>query len=264
VTSSVADAYSATAPAWQAGPGRVYDRLAEVVAEACPVPLASALVLDLGAGTGAATRAAQRRGADVVAVDVAFGMLAADAGTRPPAAVGDVLALPFADGAFHAVLAAFSLNHVDDPVAGLREAVRVLRPGGGLVAASYSDDDDHPVKEATEAAARDRGWRQASWYEAVRSDNAPRLGTIERASEVANQAGLMGAAVANIRVQFPDFGPHELVAWRLGLAHLAPFVARLPPAERVGLVADAVTRLGADPPILERSLILLTWSGPGE
>lgn len=260
MTSSVAEAYSSTAPAWQAGPGRVYDRLAEVVAEACPVSLAGALVLDLGAGTGAATRAAERRGAKVVAVDLAIGMLTAEAAARPPAAVADVLALPFVEGAFDAVLAAFSLNHVGDAVTGLREAVRVLRPGGGLVVATYADDDDHPVKEATEAAARDRGWQQPSWYEAVRTETAPRLGTVERATEVADQAGLVGAAVAHLRVPFPDLGRHELVAWRLGLAQLAPFVARLPPAGRAGLTADAVARLGEDTPILVRSLILLTWS----
>ena len=238
----------------------MYDRLAEVVADHCPVSLAGARVLDLGAGTGAATRAAQRRGATVIAVDVAIGMLAADAATRPPAAVADVLALPFAGGAFHAVLAAFSLNHVADPAAGLREAVRVLRPGGGLVAASYADDDDHPVKAATEAAVLDRGWRRESWYEAVRTETAPRMATVERAAEVADRAGLRDAAVSHVRVRFPDLGRDEVVASRLGLAQFAPFVARLPPAERIVLAADVVRRLGADPPILERSLILLTWS----
>jgi ubiquinone/menaquinone biosynthesis C-methylase UbiE len=258
VTSSVAEAYNATGPAWQVGPGRVYDRLADVVADACPVPLAGALVLDLGAGTGAATRAAQRRGGDVVAVDVAIGMLAVGAASRPPGAVGDVLALPFSDGAFDVVLAAFSLTHVHDPAAGLREAVRVLRPGGGLVAASYADDDVHPVKEATEAASRDRGWREDPWYEVVRMETAPRLATVERVAEVADRAGLTGAGVAHIRIQFPDLGPHELAAWRLGLAQHAPFVDRLPPAERTALATDIVTRLGPDPPILTRSLILLT------
>ena len=58
VTSPVGAAYSATGAAWQAGPGRIYDRLAEVMLASPPAPLAGQRVLDVGAGTGAATRAA--------------------------------------------------------------------------------------------------------------------------------------------------------------------------------------------------------------
>ena len=43
------------------------------------------------------------------------GMLAHDAGRRPPAVAGDALALPFAAGAFDAAVAAFSLNHLSRP-----------------------------------------------------------------------------------------------------------------------------------------------------
>ncbi|HUP87345.1 MAG TPA: methyltransferase domain-containing protein [Acidimicrobiales bacterium] len=259
---SLSEAYSATGQAWQAGPGKVYDRLADELAARCPVRLEGARVLDLGAGTGAGSRAAQRRGAEVVAVDVAVGMLEVDADARPPAAVGDALGLPFAGGAFDVVLAAFSLNHLADPVAGLREAARVLRPGGGLVVATYASDDDHPVKRATEAAAAARGWRREPWYEALQTEIVPRLATLERAAGVASAAGLTGADVANVRVPFPRLGPHDLVAWRLGMAHLAPFVGHLPPSEQVALAADAVARLGPGAPALVSSLVLLAWRRP--
>jgi len=39
VPGSLTAAYSATGAAWQQGPGRVYDRLAETVVAACPVPV---------------------------------------------------------------------------------------------------------------------------------------------------------------------------------------------------------------------------------
>jgi len=53
-------------------------------------------------------------------------------------AVGDVHALEFADGAFDVVHAHQVLQHVADPVAALREMVRVCRPGG-VVAARDGD-----------------------------------------------------------------------------------------------------------------------------
>jgi ubiquinone/menaquinone biosynthesis C-methylase UbiE len=41
--------------------------------------------------------------------------------------------LPFSNGTFRTVLSMASLEHVDDPVACLREARRVLQPGGRIV-----------------------------------------------------------------------------------------------------------------------------------
>jgi hypothetical protein len=57
VTADLFAAYDATGTAWQQGPGRLYDQLAAVVVDRCPALDNRSLVLDLGAGTGAATRA---------------------------------------------------------------------------------------------------------------------------------------------------------------------------------------------------------------
>jgi SAM-dependent methyltransferase len=143
----VAAAYSAAGEAWHAGPTRIYDVMAREQLACAQVPLDGAVVLDLGAGTGAASRAAAGAGArSVVAVDVAVGMLLVDRDRRPPAVIGDALQLPFADGVFDTVVAAFSLNHLDDPVAALAEASRVTRGGGWVLSSSYAADDTHPVK----------------------------------------------------------------------------------------------------------------------
>ena len=257
LSGDVAAAYSATGAAWARGPGRVYDRLAERLVDACPVPLAGRDVLDLGAGTGAASRAAVDRGARVVAVDAAIGMLLAGAGARPPSAAADALALPFPDATFHAVVAAFSLNHLHDPGAGLAEAARTTRSGGAVVAASYALDDGHPARDAVDAAARALGWDPPAWHRSVREETVPRLATVERAAAAARGAGLVDVRADNVRVAYPDLGPAELVAWRLGMAHLAPFVASLPAATADALVADAIARLDGAP-MLERSVIVLT------
>ena len=86
---NAAAAYSATGSAWEHGPARIYNRLAEIVVAALPVSIDGASTLDLGAGTGAATRALLAAGAGrVVAVDAATGMLSHNAGRRPPAERG--------------------------------------------------------------------------------------------------------------------------------------------------------------------------------
>lgn len=256
--SGTAAAYSATGSAWERGPARIYDRLAEVVVAALPAAVVGGSALDLGAGTGAATRALQAAGAArVVAVDAAVGMLAHDAGRRPPAVAGDALALPFAVGVFDATVAAFSLNHLADPAAGLREAARVTRPGGALAASAYAYDDDHPVKQAVVAALTARGWTPEPWYRALQVDAAPKLATVAAARAAAEAAGL-DAEVEAARVPFPDLDATALIAWRLGLAQHAPFFDGLSgQADREAVVEDAAAHLGDSWPPLERSIIIL-------
>jgi demethylmenaquinone methyltransferase/2-methoxy-6-polyprenyl-1,4-benzoquinol methylase len=51
---------------------------------------------------------------------------------------GDGLALPLADGSFDAVTISFGLRNLADRALGLREMLRVLRPGGQLVVLEFS------------------------------------------------------------------------------------------------------------------------------
>ena len=259
---ALAAAYSATGEAWQRGPGLIYDRLAGVLVTRTPVPLDGARVVDVGAGTGAATRAVLAAGAGaVVAVDAAFGMLAHAAADRPPAAVGDLVALPFRDAAFDAAVAAFSLNHLGEPAAGLREMARVTRPGGALLAASYGADDHHPVKEAVEGALATRGWEPDAWYLALRVDATTALATVEHGAAAAAAAGI-DASVELVHVPFADLDVRDLVGWRLGLAQHAPFVFELPPHEREAVVEDALRRLGRRTPPLVRSVLVVRAVSP--
>jgi ubiquinone/menaquinone biosynthesis C-methylase UbiE len=245
--------------------------LAETVVEACPVPLPGRLVLDLGAGTGAATRALLRSGADVVAVDNAVGMLLASetsgagpgtGGTgsgRVPGAAGDALALPFRSAGFGAVVASFCLNHLADPAVGLAEAARVTAPGGAVMASAYAEDDDHPVKAAVEQAVTEAGWTPAPWYQRLKVDAMPRLATPQRMAEVAaSVAALVEVRAARHEIAFPDLGPSELVAWRLGMAQLAPFFDSLSPPEQAAVSEAALDRLGPEPPPLVRRILVLT------
>jgi demethylmenaquinone methyltransferase/2-methoxy-6-polyprenyl-1,4-benzoquinol methylase len=91
-------------------------------------------VLDACCGTGDLAIEAYGRGARVTGLDFSESMLAR--ARRKERAIewirGDVLALPFDDGAFDAVTVGFGVRNVADLDAALRELRRVLRPGGRI------------------------------------------------------------------------------------------------------------------------------------
>lgn len=102
-------------------------------------------ILDVATGTGRLARELDESGAEVVALDFSWNMLAAGkaaeqrAGEAPLAWLnGDGTALPFADATFDAVTISFGLRNLPDPRAGLREFARVLKPGGRVVVMEFS------------------------------------------------------------------------------------------------------------------------------
>jgi ubiquinone/menaquinone biosynthesis C-methylase UbiE len=108
-------------------------------------------VLDVGCGTGTQAIAAWRRtqpGGTVVGIDISEKMLAAArrkarrAGVDIPFQRADASELPFEEGSFDAVTITTALHMVpeDRRRLCLREAARVLRPGGRLSLIDYAGD----------------------------------------------------------------------------------------------------------------------------
>jgi ubiquinone/menaquinone biosynthesis C-methylase UbiE len=259
---AVAEAYSRTGAAWDRGPHRVYRRLAEVLVGRVPGGVAARDVLDVGAGTGAAGRAALAHGARrVFALDISDGQLRAVGEHRPPAVVADARRLPYGDASLDVWLAAFSLNHVPDPTRALGEAARVLRSGGGLAASAYALDDTHPAKQAVEQACTDAGWRPPDWYLAVQREAIPLLATADRALAVAAPV-LTDVRAESIQVPLPELSATDLVAWRMGMAQFAPFLATLDDHRRQDVAEAALGLLPDDVPPLVRSIVVLTWRKP--
>jgi ubiquinone/menaquinone biosynthesis C-methylase UbiE len=118
------------------------------------LPLAGRVV-EVGAGTGALWSRFEAP-AGLTLVDFSPAMCA---GLRsvPRARVvrASAVALPFASGSFDGLIANHMLYHLDDPMAGLREFARVLRPGGRLAMGLNGDDHLAELAEIGPAVGRD-------------------------------------------------------------------------------------------------------------
>jgi D-aspartate ligase len=98
-------------------------------------------MLEVGCGAGFTTASLLRDGFAVTAVDMEPRMLAqartrargAELGSRLTTSLADVHTLPFADAAFDLVVALGVVPWLHTPERGMREMVRVLRPGGYMV-----------------------------------------------------------------------------------------------------------------------------------
>jgi SAM-dependent methyltransferase len=133
--------------AWSTGNYAIVGTTLQIVGESLCEALdlrAGMRVLDVAAGNGNATLAAGRRFCDVTSTDYVPALL--DAGRLRAEAEGqeirfevaDAEALPYADGAFDAVLSTFGVMFTPDQERAAAELVRVCRPGGRIGLANWT------------------------------------------------------------------------------------------------------------------------------
>lgn len=143
VFSSVAPRYDLMNDLMSAGMHRLWKRFAVLVSGVRP----GMKVLDVASGTGDMARLfAKRTGPKglVVMTDRNREMLLRgrdmllDEGLVLPAVLADGEALPFAASSFHRVCMAFGLRNMARPQEALKEAHRVLLPGGSIVILEFS------------------------------------------------------------------------------------------------------------------------------
>jgi SAM-dependent methyltransferase len=110
------------------------------------VPEPGAATLEVGCGEGRVARDLVARGHRVTGLDASPTLVRAAAEADPASRYveGTAEALPFDDGAFDLVIAYNSLMDVVDMPAAVREAARVLTPGGRLCACVT-----HPMQDAS-------------------------------------------------------------------------------------------------------------------
>jgi SAM-dependent methyltransferase len=230
-----------TAHAWAAGPERVYRRLAAAAIDLLPVKLAEAVVVDAGAGTGAAAHELKRRGARTIAVDTSAAMLTL---APPPAVVGDICRMPLRANAADACVACLVLSHVTQPQVALAELARVARRS--VVATAFAAGAAHPVKRAADEILAASGYRTPDWYTVMKCEGEGRVGDPEKLSALARQVGL-AAEVVEVQVGLDGLDAAALAGWRLGMAPVAAWLATMPRATTDLVWAQTVAAVQAVP-----------------
>jgi SAM-dependent methyltransferase len=187
-------------------------------------------VLDVGCGPGALTAELSRRfGPEAVtAVDPSETFVAAVHVRHPSVHVERAAAeqLPFEDQMFDAALAQLVVHFMADPVAGLREMVRVVKPGGTVAACVWDHAGGRgPLGLFWDAAREiDPLVHDESQMAGVRQGHLRELLAAAGAREI--EEGLV-----SIEAQHPSF-EDWWEPFLLGVGPAGGFVSRLDPEHR--------------------------------
>ena len=150
----MSEMWDSVAPGWDANARFVDEQLAlatDALLDAAGIGEGDR-VLELAAGPGGAGLAAAERvgsSGSVAITDVAAEMVAvaarrASSNAQVSTAVFDQGAIDFEDAGFDAVINRHGLMFVEDPIATVSEAVRVLRPGGRYATMSWDRRELNP------------------------------------------------------------------------------------------------------------------------
>ncbi len=162
-------------------------------------------ILDAGCGSGRLTVALAQTGAAVTGVDTSRERLDRARARACKAALELNLVesdfnspLPFVEGAFDGVTSRLSLMAASDPVATLRELLRVLEPGGRLATAVWASPAENPwFAIPRDAIASVLGTQCASFARAF-----GRLGDADEAADAHRLAGLRDVEATMVGASF--------------------------------------------------------------
>ena len=224
--------------------GRYSTPLAPQLAEFAQVE-AGQTALDVGCGPGALTGELVRRlgSSAVSAVDPSEPFVKAARERHPGVNVQLAAAeqMPFANQTFDAALAQLVVHFMTDPVSGLREMGRVVRPGGVVAACVW----DHGGGQGP----LNLFWTAAHIFDPTIEDESQLAGTNEgQLGELFKAAGLgdVKEGVLPVRVEHPSFD-EWWEPFTLGVGPAGVLVANLDPDGRARLREQCRKMLPASP-----------------
>ncbi len=211
--------------------------------------------LDLGTGTGSLALAAAERwpSARIVALDASEAMLAVArsrvAGDADPSRFewlsSDAAAIPLDDAAVDAIASSFMLQLATDRLAVLREALRVLRPGGVLSLVTWlADDLVLPADEAYHGLVGDLGGDDDE--EGSRSPRAGDYLSLDQAFEELTEAGFEAVEVVPDQLHY-SWRADLYLAFKVDYDDQERFDT-LEPGARERLITALAERLASLPP----------------
>lgn len=163
-------------------------------------PLGPAKVLDVGCGSGVLLARMKSLGWQAEGVELDPGGVAAARARGVPVFQGQLADAQFPDNHFDAVHSAHVIEHVYDPVALLREAFRILKPGGKLVIITPNTGSWGHRKFASAWLNLDPPRHLMLFNTATLRGTAEKLGfTIERMDTTVRSAWVYGALSRQIQ-----------------------------------------------------------------
>ncbi len=177
-------------------------------------------VLDIACGPGFVASAAVTRGSVARGLDFSPAMLAVAKAREPEATfdTGDAESLPYADAIFDAVVANFGVHHVPRPHLALREAHRVLRPGGRVAFSFWAEPCDNIAWKLVFDAVVRHGDRAA----ARTPSPGGGFGTSAQCAEALREAGFDDCVAELVGATWSHLDAESLVtALRTGTARMA-------------------------------------------
>jgi len=214
-------------------------------------------VLDAGAGTGAVCRALRDARATPIALDSSADMLA-QIGSATLAVVGDICAQPFLDASFDAAVSTFTISHLENPEQALLETRRVVRPQGLVIAAVFGATSSNASKDAVDRIAVEYGFVAPAWHETLKTRTEPLTNVPGRLRACAEAAGLRDVSIDDVIVDPGLDSPEALVEYRIGMAHLAPFVSSLAAGERELFIRRATAEVARSGQAIRPRVLILS------